>query len=176
ARGAAAPRRLTAGADVFLENFSPGTAGRLGFGYEEVRRIRPDIIYFHASGYGQDGPYRDMKAFDGLIQAETGGDGDDGHARVARQGGAVHLRRRDGAVRRPERDDGPAPARPHGRGPGGGRFHVRLYDEHARILSLPALLRGLRPPARWHGAPPARPLWRLPSQGRQAHRRGLRQR
>ena len=72
ARGRAVLRRLIAGADVFLENFSPGTAERLGFGYEEVRRLRPDIIYIHASGYGQNGPYRDMKAFDGLIQAETG--------------------------------------------------------------------------------------------------------
>jgi crotonobetainyl-CoA:carnitine CoA-transferase CaiB-like acyl-CoA transferase len=71
-RGREVLRRLIAGADIFLENFSPGTAGRLGFGYEAVRRIRPDIIYLHASGYGQDGPYRDMKAFDGLIQAETG--------------------------------------------------------------------------------------------------------
>jgi crotonobetainyl-CoA:carnitine CoA-transferase CaiB-like acyl-CoA transferase len=71
-RGRDVLRRLIAGADVFLENFSPGTVGRLGFGYEEVRRIRPDIIYIHASGYGQDGPYRDMKAFDGLIQAEAG--------------------------------------------------------------------------------------------------------
>lgn len=60
------------GADVFLENFSPGAVGRLGFAYEDVRRIKPDIIYIHASGYGQDGPYRDMKAFDGLIQAEAG--------------------------------------------------------------------------------------------------------
>ena len=60
------------GADVFLENFSPGAVDRLGFSYEEVKKIKPDIIYIHTSGYGQDGPYRDMKAFDGLIQAEAG--------------------------------------------------------------------------------------------------------
>jgi crotonobetainyl-CoA:carnitine CoA-transferase CaiB-like acyl-CoA transferase len=71
-RGCAVLCRLIAGAAVFLENLSPGTVGRLGFGYEVGRRLRPDIIYIHAPGYGQDGPYRDMKALDGLIQAETG--------------------------------------------------------------------------------------------------------
>ena len=72
ARGRRILREMIGGADVFLENFSPGAVGRLGFAYEDVRKMRPDIIYIHASGYGQDGPYRDMKAFDGLIQAEAG--------------------------------------------------------------------------------------------------------
>lgn len=72
ARGRRILREMLGGADVFLENFSPGAVGRLGFAYEDVRKMRPDIIYIHASGYGQDGPYRDMKAFDGLIQAEAG--------------------------------------------------------------------------------------------------------
>ena len=72
ARGKRILREMLEGADVFLENFSPGAVGRLGFAYEDVRKMRPDIIYIHASGYGQDGPYRDMKAFDGLIQAEAG--------------------------------------------------------------------------------------------------------
>lgn len=72
ARGRRILREMIEGADVFLENFSPGAVGRLGFAYEDVRKMRPDIIYIHASGYGQDGPYRDMKAFDGLIQAEAG--------------------------------------------------------------------------------------------------------
>ena len=72
ARGRRILREMLEGADVFLENFSPGAVGRLGFAYEDVRKMRPDIIYIHASGYGQDGPYRDMKAFDGLIQAEAG--------------------------------------------------------------------------------------------------------
>jgi len=71
-RGKEVLRALLAKADVFLENFSPGAAGRLGFAYEEVRKLKEDIIYIHASGYGQDGPYRDMRAFDGLIQAESG--------------------------------------------------------------------------------------------------------
>ena len=72
ARGKRILREMLEGADVFLENFSPGAVGRLGFAYKDVRKMRPDIIYIHASGYGQDGPYRDMKAFDGLIQAEAG--------------------------------------------------------------------------------------------------------
>lgn len=72
ARGKKILREMIEGADVFLENFSPGAVGRLGFAYGDVRKMKPDIIYIHASGYGQDGPYRDMKAFDGLIQAEAG--------------------------------------------------------------------------------------------------------
>ncbi len=71
-RGKKILREMLESADVFLENFSPGAIDRLGFGYEEVKKIKPDIIYVHTSGYGQDGPYRDMKAFDGLIQAEAG--------------------------------------------------------------------------------------------------------
>ena len=92
-RGKKILREMLEGADVFLENFSPGAVDRLGFGYEEVKKIKPDIIYIHTSGYGQDGPYRDMKAFDGLIQAEAGIMEMTGAARVARQDGAFHLRR-----------------------------------------------------------------------------------
>tara|TARA_B100000029_G_scaffold222186_1_gene219922 strand:- start:12748 stop:13926 length:1179 start_codon:yes stop_codon:yes gene_type:complete len=64
--------RLILDADIFLENFSPGSINRLGYDYENVKTIKKDIIYVHTSGYGQDGPYKSMKAFDGLIQAETG--------------------------------------------------------------------------------------------------------
>lgn len=64
--------KLIQDADIFLENFSPGSIDRLGYNYENVKEIKKDIIYVHTSGYGQDGPYKAMKAFDGLIQAETG--------------------------------------------------------------------------------------------------------
>ena len=65
-------RRLVREADVFLENFAPGVADRLGLGYEELDAINPRIVYCSISGYGQDGPYRDRKAFDLLIQGEAG--------------------------------------------------------------------------------------------------------
>ena len=48
--------RLADQVDVFLENFAPGVAGRLGFGADELRRRNPRLIYCSLSGYGQDGP------------------------------------------------------------------------------------------------------------------------
>ena len=49
-------RRLLVDADVFVENFSPGTADRLGFGYEAVKALNPTIVYAAISGFGQSGP------------------------------------------------------------------------------------------------------------------------
>lgn len=59
-------------ADVVLENFTPGTVRDLAIDYETLRAINPRIIYCHISGYGQDGPFRDEKAFDLLMQGEAG--------------------------------------------------------------------------------------------------------
>ena len=64
--------KLAERADVFLENFAPGVVERLGAGYEELRGRNPRLIYCSLSGYGQTGPYRDVKAFDLLIQGEAG--------------------------------------------------------------------------------------------------------
>ncbi len=64
--------RLARGADVFLENFAPGVAGRLGLGYEALSAENPRLVYCSISGFGQDGPYRDRKAFDLIIQGEAG--------------------------------------------------------------------------------------------------------
>ena len=64
--------RLSAKADVFFENYAPGVAERLGLGYEKLSRLNPRLIYCSLSGYGQDGPYRDVKAYDLLIQGEAG--------------------------------------------------------------------------------------------------------
>ncbi|MBI2880767.1 MAG: CoA transferase [Candidatus Tectomicrobia bacterium] len=71
-KGCEALGRLTGRADVFLENFSPGVVGKLGIDYPWARALNPRVIYCHISGYGQDGPYRDMKALDMLIQGEAG--------------------------------------------------------------------------------------------------------
>ncbi len=64
--------KLAAEADAIVENFTPGAVTRLGIGYEEVRAVKPDIVYGHISGFGQDGPYRDEKAYDMIIQGEAG--------------------------------------------------------------------------------------------------------
>lgn len=64
--------RLLARADVFVQNLAPGAVARLGFGDERLRAEFPRLIVCHISGYGADGPYRDKKAYDLLIQAETG--------------------------------------------------------------------------------------------------------
>jgi crotonobetainyl-CoA:carnitine CoA-transferase CaiB-like acyl-CoA transferase len=65
-------RRLVGSADVFVENFSPGVAARLGLGPEELCGADPRLIYCSLSGYGQSGPYRDVKAYDLLVQGESG--------------------------------------------------------------------------------------------------------
>ncbi|MFF3964082.1 CaiB/BaiF CoA transferase family protein [Streptomyces griseorubiginosus] len=64
--------RLIGRADVFIQNFAPGAAERLGLGAEELRARHPRLITCSVSGYGSSGPYRDAKAYDLLIQAEAG--------------------------------------------------------------------------------------------------------
>ena len=64
--------RLLAQADVFVQNLAPGAVDRLGFSTERLRTDYPRLIICHISGYGSAGPYRDKKAYDLLIQAETG--------------------------------------------------------------------------------------------------------
>lgn len=71
-RGKEIAQSLVRNADVFVENFAPGAADRLGLGYEALRTLNPRIIHCSLSGYGQDGPYRDVKAYDLLIQGEGG--------------------------------------------------------------------------------------------------------
>ena len=59
-------------ADVLVENLAPGAAARLGLSYETLREKYPRLIVCDISGYGADGPYRDKKAYDLLIQSESG--------------------------------------------------------------------------------------------------------
>ena len=65
-------KRLTAKADVVMENFRPGVMDNLGIGYETLRAINPKLIYCAVSGFGQVGPDRATAAFDGMIQAMSG--------------------------------------------------------------------------------------------------------
>lgn len=57
---------------VFIHNIRPAAIARLGLGYEDVRRVKPDVVYAELTGYGVDGPYADRPAFDDVIQAESG--------------------------------------------------------------------------------------------------------
>ena len=59
-------------ADVVVQNLAPGAAARLGLSYEALSALKPGIIVCDISGYGSDGPYRDKKAYDLLIQSEAG--------------------------------------------------------------------------------------------------------
>lgn len=59
-------------ADIFVQNLAPGAVERLGFGAEALRRAFPRLITCSISGYGDEGPLRDLKAYDLLVQAESG--------------------------------------------------------------------------------------------------------
>lgn len=65
-------RNLLAKADIFIQNLAPGALQRLGFAPEELRDAYPELIICSISGYGEDGPYKNQKAYDLLIQAESG--------------------------------------------------------------------------------------------------------
>lgn len=65
-------RAIVSRSDVVLENYRPGVIDRLGFGYEAVRALRPDIVFCSVSGYGQTGPHRDWPAIDNIVQATSG--------------------------------------------------------------------------------------------------------
>src|SRR3546814_18861092 len=63
---------MLARADVFIQNLAPGAAGRLGLGHAGLRAAHPRLITCDISGYGETGPYAQMKAYDLLVQAESG--------------------------------------------------------------------------------------------------------
>ncbi|MBT3360546.1 MAG: CoA transferase [Rhodospirillales bacterium] len=63
---------LVRDADVFLQNYRPGVAGRLGVDYETLKAINPKLIYVSISGYGEDGPYVQRPGQDLLLQAMSG--------------------------------------------------------------------------------------------------------
>jgi crotonobetainyl-CoA:carnitine CoA-transferase CaiB-like acyl-CoA transferase len=71
-RGKAIFAELVRQADIVLENFRPGVMRAMGFGYEQLRALKPDIILVSVSGFGQYGPYTDRPAFDPLGQAMSG--------------------------------------------------------------------------------------------------------
>jgi crotonobetainyl-CoA:carnitine CoA-transferase CaiB-like acyl-CoA transferase len=64
--------RLIARADVFVENFRPGTIDRAGFGWDTIHKKFPRLVYASISGYGQSGPRKDEAGYDAVMQAESG--------------------------------------------------------------------------------------------------------
>ena len=69
---AAVLRALVDAADIFIQNLAPGAIDRIGFSPETLRARNPKLITVSISGYGETGPYRDLKAYDLLVQAEAG--------------------------------------------------------------------------------------------------------
>lgn len=65
-------KEMIADADVFVENFKPGVAARLGLGYDELREINPRLVYCSISAYGQTGPFSPRPAYDHVIQGMCG--------------------------------------------------------------------------------------------------------
>ena len=65
-------KRLVSTADVFVQNFRPGTADRMGFGEPVLRAVAPNLIYVSISGFGEKGPYAQQRVYDPIIQARSG--------------------------------------------------------------------------------------------------------
>ena len=65
-------KKLISSADIFIQNFRPGTIERMGLGYEEIKKINKNIIYVSISGFGEKGPYSQQRVYDPVIQALSG--------------------------------------------------------------------------------------------------------
>jgi crotonobetainyl-CoA:carnitine CoA-transferase CaiB-like acyl-CoA transferase len=88
-RGVEIVHRLVEGADVFIQNFRPGAAERMGIGEAALRELRPDLVYVSISGFGDTGPYAHQRVYDPIIQALSGlastqGDPDTGKPSMVR--------------------------------------------------------------------------------------------
>jgi crotonobetainyl-CoA:carnitine CoA-transferase CaiB-like acyl-CoA transferase len=70
--GRAAAADLAAGADVFVESFRPGVAERLGLGYATLAERAPGLVYASITGFGRQGPFTQIKAYEGVVQAKMG--------------------------------------------------------------------------------------------------------
>ncbi|MFK5978399.1 MAG: CoA transferase [Rhizobiaceae bacterium] len=71
-RGVEALLKLVQGGDVFIQNFRPGVAERIGVGEDAIRAVAPSIIYVSISGFGESGPYAQKPVYDPLVQALSG--------------------------------------------------------------------------------------------------------
>jgi crotonobetainyl-CoA:carnitine CoA-transferase CaiB-like acyl-CoA transferase len=89
--GAELLRELVRGADVFLQNYRPGVAARLGVDYDAIAALKPDIVYVSISGYGETGPYAQRPGQDLILQAMSGALYSAGTADAAPQAGPYFL-------------------------------------------------------------------------------------
>src|SRR5690348_6925417 len=71
-RGVEVLKRLVAQADLFVQNFRPGTADRMGIGETALREVKPNLVYVSISGFGETGPYVHKRTYDPVIQALSG--------------------------------------------------------------------------------------------------------
>lgn len=70
--GAEIIKKMVKDADIVVENFKVGTLDKMGLGYEELKKVNPEIIYASISGYGQNGPWSGLAAYDNVVQAMCG--------------------------------------------------------------------------------------------------------
>lgn len=89
--GRAVVHNLVKTADVFMQNYRPGVAKRLGLDYETLKAINPKLIYVSVSGYGTDGPYSSLPGQDLLLQALSGAMYSTGRKGDAPQPGGTYL-------------------------------------------------------------------------------------
>jgi itaconate CoA-transferase len=135
-QGRAELERLIAGADVLLQNLKPGSMDRLGFSRERLRKDYPRLICCTITGYGDSGPYADRKAYDLLIQAESGlasiTGGPDGPSRVGLSivdiatGATAHAAILEALIGR-------------GRSGQGADIRISMFDVMADWLTVPLL-------------------------------------
>ena len=72
AEGVEVIRRIAKTADAVVQNFRPGVVDRLGVGYEDLRQVKPDIVYLSISGFGENGPFAQKPVYDPIVQALSG--------------------------------------------------------------------------------------------------------
>ena len=166
--GRAALEALIAGADVLIQNLKPGSMDKLGFALERLRKDYPRLICCTISGYGDDGPYAHRKAYDLLIQAESGlasiTGGPDGPSRVGvsivdiATGATAHAAILEALIAR-SRDGN------------GADIRISMFDVMADWLSVPLLnAEAGNPPERMGLAHPSiAPYGVFRSTGRQGH-------
>ena len=159
---------MLARADVFLQNLKPGALAKLGYPIERLREKHPKLICCSISGYGDDGPYRDRKAYDLLIQAESGlasiTGGPEGPARVGVSlvdiGTGLHAYEAilEALIAR-------------GRSGQGADIRVSMFDAMMEWMSVALLFGEHGDPPQAHGshAFQRRTLWGVPDAGRQPH-------
>ena len=83
-------RELVQRADVLIQNFRPGVVQRMGIGYDDLAKLRPELVYVSISGFGPEGPYASKRVYDNVIQAYSGlasvqGDVQTGEPQLVRQ-------------------------------------------------------------------------------------------